>query len=46
MDQVFGGGGNITNNWYIQCNTTEDIVELIDDRISRQISRSKIQSGF
>ena len=46
MDQVFGGGSNITNNWYIQCNTTEDIVELIDDRISRQISRSKIQSGF
>ena len=45
MDQVFGGG-SITNNWYIQCNTTEDIVELIDDRISRQISRSKIQSGF
>lgn len=46
MDKVLGGGGNITNNWYITCNTTDDIVELIDDRISRQISRSKIQSGF
>lgn len=46
MDKMLGGGGSITNNWYITCNTTEDIVELIDDRISRQISRSKIQSGF
>lgn len=46
MGDVFGGGQTIVNNWYIQCNSVEDIVELIDDRISRQISRSKIQSGF
>lgn len=46
MGDVFGAGQSITNNWYIQCNSVEDIVELIDDRISRQISRSKIQSGF
>lgn len=38
--------GGITNNFYISGLTQDDLVEMIDDRISRQISRSRIQSGL
>ena len=38
--------GGITNNFYISGLTQDDLVELIDDRISRQISRSRIQGGL
>lgn len=38
--------GGITNNWYISGLTQEDLIEMIDDRISRQISRSRIQGGL
>lgn len=41
-----GGSGGITNNWYISGVTAEELADLIDDRISRQISRSRIQGGF
>ena len=41
-----GEMGGVTNNWYISGLTQDDLVEIIDDRISRQISRSKIQSGL
>ena len=38
--------GGITNNWYISGLTQDDLIEMIDDRISRQISRSRIQGGL
>ena len=45
-DAVGGGRGGIVNNWYINGVTAEELADMIDDRISRQISRSRIQSGF
>lgn len=38
--------GGVTNNFYISGLTYSDLADVIDDRVSRSISRSKIQGAF
>lgn len=45
-ESKLGQIGGITNNFYIDGVKSDELADIIDERISRQISRSRIQSGF
>lgn len=45
-NQINNLGGNTTNNYYITGYTSDDVIRLIRDEVSSQISQSRIRGGF
>ena len=45
-NQINNLGGNTTNNYYITGYTSDDVIRLIRDEVSTQISQSRIRGGF